>query len=92
MCKRISGIGDVNFDEDKELEGEFFRFGMKFDDIYQKVEENRKEKYFQRQSFQSNRRQFDSDILILGMSDQEMRSVDQMKRKIRGVKVGNDLI
>lgn len=32
--KRISGIGDVNFDEDKELEGELFRFGMKFDDIY----------------------------------------------------------
>lgn len=90
--KRTSGTGDVNFDEDKELEGELFRLGMKFDDIHQKVEENRKEKHSQRQPFQLNRRQSDSDILTSGMSDQEMRSVDQMKRKIRGVKAGNDLI
>ncbi|XP_065933670.1 serine/arginine repetitive matrix protein 2 isoform X4 [Magallana gigas] len=90
--KRTSGTGDVNFDEDKELEGELFRLGMKFDDIHQKVEENRKEKHSQRQPFQSNRRQSDSDILTSGMSDQEMRSVDQMKHKIRGVKAGNDLI
>jgi hypothetical protein len=90
--KRNSATGDTNFDEDKELEGELFRLGMKFDDIHQRVEENRKEKHSQRQPFQTNRRQSDSDAITSGMSDQEMRSVDQMKRKIKGVKAGNDLV
>lgn len=90
--KRTTATGDTNFDEDKELEGELFRLGMKFDDIHQRVEENRKEKHSQRQPFQTNRRQSDSDALTSGMSDQEVRSVDHMKRKIKGVKAGNDLI
>ncbi|XP_061164853.1 uncharacterized protein LOC133173820 isoform X2 [Saccostrea echinata] len=89
--KRTSGTGDVNFDEDKELEGELFRLGMKFDGIHEKMEENRK-KQSQKQPFQSNRRQSDSDVLTSGMSDQEMRSVDHMKRKIKQVKAGNDLV
>ena len=82
--KRSSATGgDTNFDDNKELEGELFKLGMKFDEIHEKVEEKRKEKHSQRQPFATNRIQSDSDAMTSGMSDQETQSVDQMKKKIK---------
>ncbi|KAK3087416.1 hypothetical protein FSP39_005595 [Pinctada imbricata] len=90
--KRSTAVGDVTFDDNKELEGELFKLGMKFDEIHEKVEEKRKEKHSQRQPFATNRRQSDSDVMTSGMSDQETRSVDQMKKKIKGTKAGVDML
>ncbi|GFS22929.1 AT-hook-containing transcription factor [Elysia marginata] len=54
---RRSGVVDkdtINFDENKELEGQLFRLGMRFDEVHETVESNLKERPAQRQPFQTD--------------------------------------
>ncbi|XP_069121674.1 microtubule-associated protein futsch-like isoform X2 [Argopecten irradians] len=92
VLKRANAnVGDVNFDQEKELEGELFRLGMKFDEIHEKVDENRQKKSSERQPFQSNRSQSNGDISLDG-SDAEGRAIDHTKKKVLGVMAGDDLV
>ncbi|CAL1546942.1 unnamed protein product [Lymnaea stagnalis] len=43
-----------NFDQNKELEGQLFRLGMRFDEVQERVEKNLKERPVQRQPFSSD--------------------------------------
>ncbi|XP_033758585.1 uncharacterized protein LOC117340908 [Pecten maximus] len=92
VLKRANAnVGDVNFDQEKELEGELFRLGMKFDEIHEKVDENRQKKSSERQPFQSNRTQSNGDI-SLDSSDVEGRAIDHTKKKMVSVMAGDDLV
>ncbi|RUS87544.1 hypothetical protein EGW08_004720, partial [Elysia chlorotica] len=54
---RRSGVVDkdsINFDENKELEGQLFRLGMRFDEVHETVETNLKDRPTQRQPFQTD--------------------------------------
>ncbi|KAJ8321281.1 hypothetical protein KUTeg_001139 [Tegillarca granosa] len=82
---------DVNFDQEKELEGELFRLGMKFDEIHEKVDENMKEKSSQRQPFQANQASTSTGNNVEN-GDLDGRAIDQMKRKMKGTKAGDDLL
>lgn len=84
-----SGL-DVAFDQEKELEGELFRLGMKFDEIHEKVEDNLKEKSAKRQPFQEKRRSSADNVLDNSMDADP--STDNVKKKIHGVTAGNDLL
>ncbi|XP_063423913.1 titin homolog isoform X2 [Mytilus trossulus] len=86
-------LTDINFDGDKELEGELFRLGMKFDEIHEEIEQSEKEKASERQPFQKKMVDANtSDMSDVNSSDHEGRSVDQMKKKIKGTIAGDDLI
>ncbi|XP_060064275.1 uncharacterized protein LOC132544669 [Ylistrum balloti] len=92
VLKRANAnVGDVNFDQEKELEGELFRLGMKFDEIHEKVDENRQKKSSERQPFQSNRTQANGDV-SLDSSDVEGRAIDHTKKKITSAMAGDDLV
>ncbi|XP_021361526.1 uncharacterized protein LOC110455627 [Mizuhopecten yessoensis] len=92
VLKRANAsVGDVNFDQEKELEGELFRLGMKFDDIHEKVDENRQKKSSERQPFQSNRAQSNGDVTVDG-SDVEGRAIDHTKKKMTSTMAGDDLV
>lgn len=86
-----ANMTDVNFDQEKELEGELFRLGMKFDDIHEKVDENMKEKSSQRQPFQANQSSTGTGGNVEN-GDLDDRAIDQMKRKMKGTKAGDDLL
>ena len=89
VLKRSSAAGaDVNFDQEKELEGELFKIGMKFDEIHEKVDENMKEKSSARQPFQTSRaaNQDSNEDNVIDPS------TDNVKKRIRGTKAGNDLL
>lgn len=88
LKRSTPNLADINFDGDKELEGELFRLGMKFDEIHEAVEQSEKEKASQRQPFQKKT----TETEMSDHSDQEGRSVDQMKQKMKGTKAGDDLI
>lgn len=90
LKRSTPNLADINFDHDKELEGELFRLGMKFDEIHEAVEQTEKEKASQRQPFQ--KKTVDTETSDLNLSDEEGRSVDQMKRKMTGTNAGDDLI
>ncbi|XP_076090830.1 uncharacterized protein LOC143062899 isoform X3 [Mytilus galloprovincialis] len=86
-------LTDINFDGDKELEGELFRLGMKFDEIHEAIEQSEKEKASERQPFQKKMVDANtSDMSDVNSSDHEGRSVDQMKKKMKGTIAGDDLI
>ncbi|GFN90194.1 At-hook-containing transcription factor [Plakobranchus ocellatus] len=54
---RRSGVVDkdaINFDQNKELEGQLFRLGMRFDEVHETVESNLKDRPAQRQPFQTD--------------------------------------
>ncbi|VDI42188.1 Hypothetical predicted protein [Mytilus galloprovincialis] len=86
-------LTDINFDGDKELEGELFRLGMKFDEIHEEIEQSEKEKASERQPFQKKMVDANtSDMSDVNSSDHEGRSVDQMKKKMKGTIAGDDLI
>ncbi|KAL8602062.1 hypothetical protein ACOMHN_007332 [Nucella lapillus] len=65
---------DADFDQDKELEGVLFRFGMKFDEIYAKVDSNLKQQGARRQPFLSTR-------LTEDQRDDGIDDVDQGKQQ-----------
>ncbi|KAK7496993.1 hypothetical protein BaRGS_00011729 [Batillaria attramentaria] len=50
-----ASLPDADFDGNKELEGQLFRLGMKFDEVHEKVDSNLKEKTTRRQPFQTSR-------------------------------------
>lgn len=85
VLKRSNANVDVNFDDEKELEGELFKLGMKFDDIHEQVDDNMKKKASERQPFQPNQT-LDND------NDDLDPSVDQMKKKMINSMAGDDLI
>lgn len=90
VLRRSTSSGlDVAFDQEKELEGELFKLGMKFDEIHEKVDENLKEKSAKRQPFQKNR-QDNGDSLDTSMEVDP--STENVKKKIHGVSAGNDLL
>lgn len=92
VLKRANAsVGDVNFDQEKELEGELFRIGMKFDEIHEKVDENRQKKSSERQPFQGNRVHANGDVSMDG-SEVEGQAIDQKKKKMTSTKAGDDLI
>ncbi|WAR31313.1 AKuncharacterized [Mya arenaria] len=80
---------DAAFDQEKELEGQLFQIGMKFDEIHEKVEDNMKEKATKRQPFQQSRRG-SADNLNTSMDVDP--STENVKKKIRGVSAGNDML
>ena len=84
-----SGL-DVAFDQEKELEGELFKLGMKFDEIHEKVENNVKEKASKRQPFQQKRRSSNDTNLDDSMDVDP--STENQKKKMHSVSAGNDLI
>lgn len=89
VLRRSTPAGlDVAFDQEKELEGELFKLGMKFDEIHEKVEENLKEKSAKRQPFQQ-KHQDNGDSTDNSMDVDP--STENMKKKI-GVSAGNDLL
>lgn len=89
VLRRSTPAGlDVAFDQEKELEGELFKLGMKFDEIHEKVEENMKEKSAKRQPFQQKRQ--DNEDSADSSIDVDP-STENMKKKI-GVSAGNDLL
>lgn len=62
MCG-ITGasLPNTEFDASKELEGQLFRLGMRFDEIHERVDSNLKEKSMRRHPFQANRHANDDD-------------------------------
>lgn len=89
VLKRSSAAGaDVNFDQEKELEGELFKLGMKFDEIHERVDENMKEKSSARQPFQASR------TASQGAADENRHDpqTENMKKKLKGTKAGDDLL
>ncbi|KAL4219291.1 hypothetical protein ACF0H5_021871 [Mactra antiquata] len=90
VLRRSTPAGlDVAFDQEKELEGELFKLGMKFDEIHEKVEENLKEKSAKRQPFQKPKQNTEAS------ADDSMEidpSTENMKKRIQGVNAGNDLL
>ena len=84
-----SGL-DIAFDQEKELEGELFKLGMKFDEIHEKVENNVKEKASKRQPFQQKRRSSNDTNLDDSMDVDP--STENQKKKMHSVSAGNDLI
>ncbi|XP_064616230.1 serine/arginine repetitive matrix protein 2-like isoform X2 [Liolophura sinensis] len=85
VLRRTQGA-DGDFDESKELEGELFRLGMKFDDIHEKVESNVKLKSSQRLPFQNSRsRAATPDSL-------GNRSIDQLKPQFSDPNAGYNLV
>jgi hypothetical protein len=50
LKRSTPNLADINFDHNKELEGELFRLGMKFDEIHEAVEQSEKEKASQRRN------------------------------------------
>ena len=93
VLKRSSAaIGsEVNFDQEKELEGELFKLGMKFDEIHEKVEENMKEKSSKRQPFQDKRKDSVSSTPSSTAAELDP-STENIKKKLHGVKAGDDLL
>ncbi|XP_060552323.1 uncharacterized protein LOC132713685 isoform X4 [Ruditapes philippinarum] len=90
VLRRSTPAGlDVAFDQEKELEGELFKLGMKFDEIHEKVDENLKEKSAQRQPFQKKHQES-------GTSPDTSMDVDpateNVKKKMEGISAGNDLL
>lgn len=85
VLRRTQGA-DAGFDESKELEGELFRLGMKFDDIHEKVEKNVKLKSSQRLPFQNSRSRAASPDNL------EDRSIDQLKPQFNDPNAGYNLV
>ncbi|KAK7094893.1 serine/arginine repetitive matrix protein 2-like isoform X2 [Littorina saxatilis] len=50
-----AGLPDGDFDGNKELEGQLFRLGMKFDEVHEHVDSNVREQTTRRKPFQSGR-------------------------------------
>jgi len=85
-----SGL-DVAFDQEKELEGQLFQIGMKFDEIHEKVEENRKEKTPKRQPFQDKRKGSSADVMNNSMETNDP-ATENLKKMIKGTSAGNDML
>ncbi|XP_076436272.1 uncharacterized protein LOC143275864 isoform X2 [Babylonia areolata] len=49
-----AGLPNADFDGDKELEGQLFRLGMRFDEVHEKVDTNLKQQAAHRQPFQTS--------------------------------------
>ncbi|XP_052221934.1 uncharacterized protein LOC127838312 isoform X2 [Dreissena polymorpha] len=89
VLRRSTPAGlDVAFDQEKELEGQLFQIGMKFDEIHEKVDENLKEKSAKRQPFQQKRR----ESADLNTSMDADPSTENLKKKIAGVSAGNHML
>ena len=50
-----ASLPDSDFDSNKELEGQLFRLGMKFDEVHEHVDSNLKQQTTRRQPFQTSR-------------------------------------
>ena len=50
-----ASLPDADFDGKKELEGQLFRLGMKFDEVHELVDSNLKQQPTRRQPFQTGR-------------------------------------
>ncbi|KAL3870445.1 hypothetical protein ACJMK2_038513 [Sinanodonta woodiana] len=85
----VTAAVDANFDEDKELEGKLFKIGMKFDEIQEKMEEERKLNSSQRQPFQASRQKSDSETET---ESGATPATDHRKPKILRTKAGDDLL
>ncbi|KAK3589257.1 hypothetical protein CHS0354_008322 [Potamilus streckersoni] len=85
----VTAAVDANFDEDKELEGKLFKIGMKFDEIQEKMEEERKHNSSQRQPFQASRQKSDSETET---ESGATPATDHRKPKMLGTKAGDDLL
>ncbi|XP_045200672.2 uncharacterized protein LOC123554492 isoform X3 [Mercenaria mercenaria] len=91
VLRRSTATGlDVAFDQEKELEGELFKLGMKFDEIHEKVEENLKEKSAKRQPFQKKHQESGDSTLENSMDVDP--STENIKKKMEGISAGNDLL
>ena len=84
-----ASLTDANFDHNKQLEGELFRLGMRFDEIHEKVDKNLKEKSAKRQPFQANRMVDQEQDMS---HDQDEPAIDQSKQLIHGTLAGCDLV
>ena len=92
VLRRSTAAGaDVNFDQEKELEGELFRLGMKFDEIHETVDENLKEKSSARQPFQAGRSASTSNLDAPDENGHDPQT-ENIKKKITGTRAGNDLL
>ncbi|XP_055958062.1 uncharacterized protein LOC126812766 [Patella vulgata] len=85
---------EANFDDDKELEGELFKLGMKFDVMHEQIDSHLQEGKEQRQPFQSQRLADEIDGEDGNHSDasETAHAVDQLKKQIRDPNAGNDMI
>ncbi|XP_041369777.1 microtubule organization protein AKNA-like [Gigantopelta aegis] len=84
-----ASLTDANFDQNKQLEGELFRLGMRFDEIHEKVDKNLKEKSAKRQPFQANRLVNDQSDMS---HDEDESAIDQSKQMMHRTLAGSDLI
>lgn len=108
LKRSTATMSEANFDQDKELEGDLFKIGMKFDEIHATMDKNMKQKSAQRLPF-SGRSDSDSSSrpgsrsasragsrsgsrLGYQNSMDDPRAIDHVKKKLRGTKAGDDLL
>ncbi|XP_076455395.1 LOW QUALITY PROTEIN: uncharacterized protein LOC143289986 [Babylonia areolata] len=61
VLRRSGATPGEDFDQQKELEGQLFRLGMRFDEVQERVDSNLKQQTSQRQPFQTSRLAHDDD-------------------------------